>query len=111
MAPMSLTIPTLETERLLLRPFTDADADDLWEMHSNAFVLRYWDSPPWRERSRAVRFLDTCRQMAEEGTGVRLAMERDGTFLGWCGLSRWNPNFRSAAVGYCLNEAAWGHGY
>lgn len=108
---MPLTTPTLETDRLLLRPFTEADADDLWELHSNAFVLRYWDSPPWRERSRAERFLATCRQMAEEGTGVRVAMERDGSFVGWCGLSRWNPNFRSAAVGYCLNEAAWGHGY
>lgn len=108
---MSLPTPTLETERLRLRPFTDSDADALWDLHSNAFVLRYWDSPPWQERSRVERFLATTRQLADDGTGARVAMEHEGTFLGWCALVRWNPGFRSAALGYCLNEAAWGHGY
>ncbi|WP_243057541.1 GNAT family N-acetyltransferase [Nocardioides sp. SR21] len=108
---MSLPTPTLETDRLLLRPFHEADADDLWEMHSSASVLRYWDSPPWAEPSRAERFLATTRQLAEEGTGARVAMVRDGAFVGWCALVRWNPDLRSAALGYCLNEAAWGQGY
>jgi RimJ/RimL family protein N-acetyltransferase len=35
----------------------------------------------------------------------------DGAFLGWCGLTGFNPDFRSASLGYCLTEAAWGHGY
>jgi RimJ/RimL family protein N-acetyltransferase len=33
--------PTLRTARLRLRPFDDADADDLFALHSNACVLRY----------------------------------------------------------------------
>ena len=113
MTPMSLPTPTLHTARLRLRPFTDADADDLFEMHSSAFVLRYWDAPPWQERARAERFLSACRQLAEEGTGARLAVDRvpDGGFVGWCSLTRWNPDYRSAALGYCLTDAAWGHGY
>lgn len=110
---MALPTPTLSTERLRLRPFADADAEALFALHSNAYVLRYWDSPPWSEPARAERFIAACRQMAEDGTGARLAMERssDATFLGWCSLSRWNPDFRSASMGYCLNEDAWGHGY
>lgn len=110
---MSLPIPTLQTARLRLRPFTDADADSLFALHSDAYVLRYWDSPPWREPARAVRFLATSRQMAEDGTGARVAIDRlsDGAFLGWCGLTRWNPGYRSASLGYCFGEAAWGHGY
>jgi ribosomal-protein-alanine N-acetyltransferase len=35
----------------------------------------------------------------------------DQAFIGWCGLTRWNPDYRSASLGYCLDEAAWGHGY
>jgi RimJ/RimL family protein N-acetyltransferase len=35
----------------------------------------------------------------------------DGAFIGWCGLTRWNPDYRSASLGYCLSDAAWGHGY
>ncbi|MFK4085391.1 GNAT family N-acetyltransferase [Kribbella sp. NPDC020789] len=108
---MSLPTPTISTDRLLLRPFEDSDADALFELHSNAHVLRYWDSPPWTERSRADRFLATCRQLAAEGTGARLAVDRDGAFIGWCSFSQWNPEYRSASLGYCFGEAAWGHGY
>jgi hypothetical protein len=35
----------------------------------------------------------------------------DGAFLGWCALSQWNPDYRSASLGYCFDDAAWGHGY
>lgn len=110
---MILPTPKLETERLQLRPFTDADADDIWALQSNAHVLRYWDSPPWTDRSSIARFMAKCQQVAEEGTGARLVVERktDQAFLGWCNFNSWNPEFRSAAIGYCLTEAAWGHGY
>jgi RimJ/RimL family protein N-acetyltransferase len=110
---MSVPTPTLDTERLRLRPFTEADADALFALHSNAHVLRYWDAPPWSERGRAEHFLAACRQMADEGTGARLAMDRllDGAFVGWCSLTRWNPDYHSASMGYCLDDAAWGQGY
>ncbi|MFI5732913.1 GNAT family N-acetyltransferase [Kribbella sp. NPDC051587] len=101
------------TDRLRLRPFEDSDADALYALHSDATVLRYWDSPPWTERSRAEGFVAKCRQLAEEGVGARLAVDRasDGVFIGWCSLTQWNADFRSAALGYCFGEAAWGHGY
>ena len=110
---MSLATPTLLTARLRLRPFTGADADDLFALQSNAHVLRYWDSPPWTERARADDFIAVCKRMAEEGTGARLAMDRlsDDAFIGWFTLTRWNPTFRSASIGYCLDDAAWGNGY
>jgi ribosomal-protein-alanine N-acetyltransferase len=113
MVRMSVPTPTLHTARMRLRPFTSADADALYALHSNAYVLRYWDAPPWTERARAERFIATCRQIAEEGSGARLAMDRssDGAFLGWCALTRYNPDYRSASLGYCLTEAAWGCGY
>jgi RimJ/RimL family protein N-acetyltransferase len=34
-----------------------------------------------------------------------------GAFIGWCSLNRWNPDYRSASLGYCFGDAAWGHGY
>ena len=97
----------------MLRPFSSADAHALFALHSNAHVLRYWDAPPWPERARAERFIAACRQIEEEGSGARLAIERgaDGVFLGWVGLTRWNPDHRSASLGYCLDDAAWGQGY
>ena len=113
MTRMSLSPPTLHTARLRLRPFNDSDADVLFALHANAYVLRYWDAPPWSERLRAERFIMACREMAEAGTGTRLAVDRvsDGAFIGWCSLTRWNPDFRIVSMGYCFDDAAWGHGY
>ncbi|MGO4255034.1 GNAT family N-acetyltransferase [Marmoricola sp. RAF53] len=110
---MSLSTPSLSTERLLLRPVADTDADALFALHSDAHVLRYWDSPPWTEPQRAQRFIAASRQLAADGSGVRVVVDRadDGAFLGWCVLSRWTPAYRSAALGYCFTQAGWGHGY
>ena len=112
-AMSSLPTPTLRSARLRLRPFEDSDAAALFALHSSAHVLRYWDSPPWTDPERAQGFLARTRRMAEEGAGARVAIDRgtDGDFLGWMGLVSWNPDHRSASLGYCFAEAAWGHGY
>jgi [ribosomal protein S5]-alanine N-acetyltransferase len=110
---MSLSTPTLHTARLLLRPFTEADTDAIYALMSNAYVLRYWDDPPWNERAQAERFIANCKKMEQEGSGVRLAIERntDHMFIGWCSLMKWDPAYRSAMIGYCLAEKAWGQGF
>lgn len=110
---MSLPTPVLETDRLRLRPFDDADADALYALQSDAHVLRYWDSAPWTDRASVARFMAGCRQMADEGSGARVAIERtsDRSFIGWSTFNGWNPGFRSASLGYCLGRSAWGHGY
>ena len=113
MVPVSVTTPPLRTPRLELRPFDDADANALFALHTNAAVMRYWDAPAWSDRSRAETFIATCRQICEAGTGSRLAVERasDGAFIGWCSVTRWNPDFRSASMGYCFDDSTWGRGY
>ncbi|MER5770277.1 GNAT family protein [Streptomyces sp. NPDC001985] len=110
---MTLATPVLHTARLRLRPFTDADAGLLFALHSSTCVMRYWDSPPWTEHARAERFIAMCRKVADEGTGARMAIDRasDGAFVGWCGLTEWDEDHRSASLGYVLDDAMWGHGY
>ncbi len=111
---MPLPTPTLSTERLRLRPFNAADAErPLRIAHSNAHVLRYWDSPPWSDPARAEQFIAKCHQIEQEGTGARLAVDRisDARFIGWCRIGDWNPDFRTAVMGYCYEEPAWGRGY
>ena len=113
MARMVLPTPRLQTDRLRLRPFEEADANALHTMQSSAHVLRYWDAPPWTERERARKFIEKCHKLSDDGTGARLAVERheDGAFIGWCSLTRWDPGYRSAEMGYCFTDAAWGQGY
>jgi len=110
---MPLLTPTLRTARLLLRPFAVSDANAIYALQSNPRVLRYWDSPPWTDRSQADAFLAACRKMEEDGSGARFAIETrgDNAFVGWCAMFRWNPVYRSLGIGYCLDEPAWGKGY
>lgn len=60
---MPFPTPTLQTARLLLRPFAEGDAEAIYALQSNARVLRYWDSPPWTERARADAFISACRSI------------------------------------------------
>ncbi|GAA2450341.1 GNAT family N-acetyltransferase [Agromyces soli] len=110
---MALPTPTLATARLRLRPFSEADGAELFALMSDADVLRYWDSPPWTDRSAVGPFLERCRKAAEDGSGARVVIEHadSGAFLGWCTFNSWDPDFRSASLGYCLAERAWSQGY
>jgi [ribosomal protein S5]-alanine N-acetyltransferase len=110
---MPLPTPTLATARLRLRPFAETDADGIFDLQSNPRVLRYWDAPPWTTRDQAKRFIAICGQMGQDGVGARLAIERaaDDAFIGWCSLHKWNPEFRSARLGYCFAEPAWDQGF
>jgi [ribosomal protein S5]-alanine N-acetyltransferase len=110
---MPLPTPTLQTTRLLLRPFTESDADAIYALQSNAHVMRYWNTPPWTNRSQANAFIATCRKMEEDGSGARFAIEtRDQhAFFGSGSMFGWNPVYRSLGIGYCFAQPAWGKGY
>lgn len=111
-ADVGLTTPELTTERLRLRPVAERDEEAVTALMTDPVVLRYWDSPPWRDSSPFARFVDGSRRLADEGSGVRLVVEglADGRFVGWCGLSSYDPDFRSVELTYVLAREAWGRG-
>ena len=103
----------LETERLRLRPFTDADAPDLLAMFANAEVSRFLSRPAWTDIAQAKdRIARDIKGMADSDY-VRLALTRreDGAFVGECCLFAFNLQSRRAELGYGLTRGAWGQGY
>ena len=52
-----LTTPLLATDRLRLRPVSDDDHEELFALHSDPLVMRYWDSPRWRTLDQAHAFV------------------------------------------------------
>ncbi|HET9138898.1 GNAT family N-acetyltransferase [Actinophytocola sp.] len=106
----------LETERLVLRRFTEADVDDLADLNSDPAVLRFLTGgrPVPRAEVRGgllPRILADYERVAGRGTWV--AEERStGGFLGWVELRA--PERGTAAeaeLGYRLRASAWGRGY
>ena len=106
----------LETERLVLRRFAEADADDLFDLHGDPEVMRFLTGgePTPRdviEDETLPRFLRSYERV--EGFGFWAAVERSaGEFLGWF-------EFRppegagpgEVELGYRLRRCAWGRGY
>ncbi len=106
----------LETERLALRRFDEADVDNLFDLDSDPDVMRYINGgkPTPREVVRdetLPRFL--CYYERFRGFGFWAAIEKaTGEFLGWF---HFRPPEGSgpdeAELGYRLRKSAWGKGY
>lgn len=105
----------LETERMVLRAFSAADEEDLFELDGAPEVMRYLTggkATP-REGIRA----DLAKQIADyerfPGRGRWAAIEKSsGNFLGWMALappSDTGPE--QVELGYRLRRSAWGNGY
>ena len=106
----------LETERLILREFTEDDVENLVELDSDAEVMRYLNGgiPTPREvveRSILPRFLSYYKRYT--GFGVWAAMEKvSGAFIGWFSLRPPDESRRDEVeLGYRLRRSAWGQGY
>lgn len=106
----------LETDRLILRRFTRADADQLFALNDDPQVMRYINgglpaSLEEIERVDLPHFLGQYETLS--GWGFWAAIERStGAFLGWFHL---RPDKGAPSdepdLGYRLHRSAWGKGY
>ncbi|TCM69252.1 ribosomal-protein-alanine N-acetyltransferase [Acinetobacter calcoaceticus] len=105
--------PILTTERLSLRELSLDDAPALFAVHSDAEGMRWFGTDPMTNPSDAENMIQTVENLWLAGTGLRWAIERrsDRTFLGTCGLFKWNRGWRSCVIGYELAPFARGNGY
>lgn len=106
----------LETDRLVLRPATAADAADLLALDSDPAVMRYINGgrPTSAEDIRDRTLPRLLHDHACTGTrGYWIARERDtGAFLGWFELRPLDEHDPAVVeLGYRLGRAAWGRGY
>lgn len=107
-----MNIPTLTTDRLRLRPFTEADIDPLHQMLSDPEVLRYMPvtDPPnrqWIERFVTHRIEHWTQHQFGWWAVEPLVL---GELIGWSGLTHL-PETGEDEVGYLLGKAHWGQGY
>jgi RimJ/RimL family protein N-acetyltransferase len=98
----------LRTERLLMRPPTEADLDDLLALHGDPAMLRMFGETDREEVGEWIAQAEG--DWAERGYGRVLIFDRaDGTFLGRGGL-RHRPEREEADIAWSLAAAARGRG-
>jgi RimJ/RimL family protein N-acetyltransferase len=103
----------LETERLVLRPYSDDDVPALVRLAGArevaATTLRI--PHPYTEQN-AREFLAICRDEAADQPETRFAitLRSNGQFCGGIGFRR-DPAHQHAELGYWLGVPFWGKGY
>jgi len=107
------TLPTLATDRLLLRPFTLADAQEVQRLAGDRDVASTTLRIPYPYKDgMAEEWIGSHTDKCAKGEGVSLAVTlRDaGTLVGAVGLEICKDHLR-AELGYWIGKPYWGKGF
>ena len=100
----------LETDRLVLRAWRDADREPFFALNSDPAVMEFL---PATDRAASDNAID--RMMAAQAAHGHCfwAVERkqDGAFLGFCGPMPARAPLNEVELGWRLRRDAWGAGY
>lgn len=103
----------LETERLKLRDWCDADRAIFAAMNADPEVMRFFPAPQSREESDAS--MDRCMaRIRDDGFGFWAAeLKETGAFIGFIGIQK-APDYLPCApaieIGWRLDASVWGRG-
>jgi RimJ/RimL family protein N-acetyltransferase len=106
-------LPTIKTDRLLLREISAADVDDFYNVYSNPEVMRYWSTPPLPNKDAASKLIAQIHEgfSRQELLKWGIALRADNTLIG--SVTLFHPDFihRRAEIGYVLGRPYWRQGY
>lgn len=101
----------LETERLILRPLTLDDVEDLAAVYGDPDVMRFFDGVrTWEQTRQEVE--EVMAQYAQTGVDFLATLSKEnGQFIGRCGLL-WQgfDGIQEVEVAYMLARPYWGQG-
>ncbi len=105
----------IETERLLLRPFEEADLDALYEIHSDEAIARYLYNEPRTRREVADLLARKRAGSAVRGEGDWLSaaavLRATDELVGDVSLLWASELHRQGEIGFIVHPARHGHGY
>lgn len=110
---MNQTIPTLRTERLVLRPFKIADAEDVARFVGEKVIAANTLSIPHPyELQMAEDWIATHAQsyMQDEGINFAITLQEQGNLVGAIGLTL-QRGIDRAEMGYWIGKPHWNKGY
>ena len=105
-------IPTVKTGRLILRPFTEHDAEDLHRILAQEGVLRYFPNTEPPPLDRVQKFIAAqLEHWDEHGFGWWAVEQKPGKeIIGWNGL-QYLTDTEEVEIGFLLSKPTWGQGF
>jgi ribosomal-protein-alanine N-acetyltransferase len=105
--------PTIETERLILRPYTLDDAPELQRLIGDKDIAATTlNIPHPYEDGMAEEWIGRHQERFDKGEGLSFAIthREEGFFIGGIGLNV-NREYESAELGYWVGKPYWNNGY
>lgn len=95
----------METKRLMIRPFTPTDAEDMYAYLSREAVVRYEPYPPFTREQAA----EEAARRAADPSFHAVVLKDTGRLIGnvWFAPGEWE----TWELGYVFHDAYWGRGY
>lgn len=112
--PIDLSGVCLETQRLILRPWRQADLDDLYSYASVEGVGEMAGWPHHQSREESQKILDSF--IAEKNVFALVLKETDhvigslGLHPSWAAQDDRYKHLKSKEIGYVLSKEYWGRG-
>ena len=106
--------PTIVTARLVLREIVPKDASELFEIHGDESLMRWFGVDPLKDISGAenlVTLFASWRTQPNPGTRWGIQLKGEHRLCGTCGLFAWNRAWRKCTIGYELATPAHRKGY
>ena len=106
-------IPTLETQRLIMRKITPKDTDDMYEYSKDPNVTRYLLWYPHADREYTKAYVKLLQRQYKRGEFFDwgLELKETGKMIGTCGITSVDYQNNSCEIGYVISEKFWNMGY
>ncbi|WP_125720101.1 GNAT family N-acetyltransferase [Pseudoalteromonas rubra] len=105
-------IKTLETDRMILRPFELTDAPDMYLLGSMTQIIQYVGNAPFKHLTDAENYLKAhpLNDYRETGFGRLACIDKQSNqLIGFCGL-KYMDEIDEIEIGYRFLPAFWGKG-
>lgn len=110
---MDTSLPTLETKRLILRPFNIDDASEVQKLAGDREIAKTTLNIPYPyEDGMAEEWINTHQEAFKKGKIFTLAIvhKQENYLIGAIGLTI-NKEFEHGEIGYWIGKPYWGKGY
>lgn len=106
----TITIPTLETERLLLRAWRPDDLDAYAAMMADPAVMRFLGGVQSRHMAWRAMAGYAGQWVLDQFGFFAIEEKASGRFIGRCG-PHYPEGWPGLEIGWTFAQTAWGHGY
>jgi [ribosomal protein S5]-alanine N-acetyltransferase len=105
-----VTLPDLETERLILRQISEPDAEGLHVAYGDPEAMQYWNFPATRDVAETASCIRQSLAVDERWHAAWAILLKDGDFAGMINYHHREPWNRRLELGWILAPAYWRQG-